>query len=169
MSSKKLDEDNYHENATPTSTPSSGYGHYFGGFVHEDDLPEVRIDNSPQALSISETNVKMKFFEESEPKYPAIYDDTPKTVIVDEGSSSSASPTTTAGDGVPQKNPVENRKILGLQRKIFFILLVIVLAFIAIAVGAGVGTATSSKSKSNTKGSADSSSGISISSGTSSR
>jgi hypothetical protein len=127
------------------------------------------MDNSPQALSISEAGVKRKFFEESEPKYPAIYDDTPKTVIVDEGSSSSAYPTTTTGDGVPQKSPVENRKILGLQRKIFFILLVIVLAFIAIAVGAGVGTATSSKSKSNTKGSEDSSSGISISSATSSR
>jgi hypothetical protein len=169
MSSKKLDEDNYHQNATPTSTLSSGYGLYFGGSVHDDDLPEVRIDNSPQAISSPEANFKRKYFEESEPKYPAIYDDTPKTVVVEEESFPSTSPTTTAGDRVPQKNPVENRKILGLQRKIFFILLVIVLVVIAIAVGAGVETAMSSKSKSNTKGSADSSSGISISSSTSSR
>ncbi|KAE9368823.1 hypothetical protein N431DRAFT_561161 [Stipitochalara longipes BDJ] len=167
MSSKKLNEDSYHHYATPTSTLSSGYGNYGGGFVHEDNLPEVRIDNSPQALSNPEAEFKRKYFEESEPKYPAIYDNAPKTVVLEEVSPPSA-PTTTAGERAPQQTLAENRKILGLKRRVFFILLVVVLVIIAISVGAGVGTAMSSKSKSNTKASTASAPGVSTASSPSS-
>src|SRR5882724_11392151 len=137
MDNRKPDEDNYHQYATPTSTLSSGYGNYYGGFRHEDNLPEVRTDNSPQALSNPEAEFKRKYFEESEPKYPVIYDDAPKTIVLAEGPLPSDSPTTTAVERSPEEGepPVEERKICGLKRRMFFIILMVILVIIAIAVG----------------------------------
>jgi len=169
MSSMKLDEDNHHQYTTPTSTLSSGFGNYYGGFIQEDNLPEVRIDSSPQALSRPEADFRRNYFEEREPKLPAVYDDTPKTIVLEEESAPSASPTTNEGERVPEETPSEKRKIFGLRLRAFVILLVVILVTIAIAVGAGVGVKLSSKSRSSTKGPADSAPGISTSSATLSR
>lgn len=167
MDNRKLEEDNYNQYTTPTSTLSSGFGNYYGGFRHEDNLPEVSVDQSPQALSNPEAEFKRKYFEESEPKYPVIYDHAPKAIVL-ENSIPSASPTmtTTAVERAPdsEQSPVEERKICGLKRRMFFIVLVVVLVIIAIAVGGGVGGAMSSKSKSKSKTSADPASTVSTSS-----
>jgi hypothetical protein len=170
MNSQKPDEDNYHQYATPTSTLSSGYGNYYGGFRHEDNLPEVRADNSPQALSNPEAEFKRKYFEEQEPKYPVIYDDAPKTIILAEDSLPSPSPATMAVERAPEEGapPVEERKIFGLKRRLF-IILVVILVIISIAVGGGVGGAMASKSKSKSKSAADSTPSSATSSEASSR
>jgi hypothetical protein len=167
MDSQKPDEDSYHQYATPTSTLSSGYGNYYGGLRHEDNLPEVRADNSPQVLSNSEVEFKRKYFEEQEPKYPVIYDDTPKTIVLAEEAPPSALPATTAVESAPEAGgpPVEEKKIWGLKRRMFFVILAAILVVIAIAVGGGVGGAMASKSKSKSKSAADSAPAVSTSSG----
>jgi hypothetical protein len=169
MDNRKLEEENYHQYATPTSTLSSGFGNYYGGFRQEDNLPEVSVDQSPQALSNPEAEFKRKYFEESEPKYPVIYDDAPKTIVLEDSISSTsptATTTTTAVERAPEaeQSSVDERKICGLKRRMFFTILVVVLVIIAIAVGGGVGGAMSSKSKSKSKTSADSTSTVSSSS-----
>jgi hypothetical protein len=167
MNSQKPDEDSYHQYATPTSTLSSGYGNYYGDFRHEDNLPEVRVDNSPQVLSNPEVEFKRKYFEEQEPKYPVIYDDAPKTIVLAEETPPSALPDTTAVERAPEAGgpPVEEKKIWGLKRRMFFIILAVILVVVAIAVGGGVGGAMASKSKSKSKSAADSAPAVSTSSG----
>jgi hypothetical protein len=121
-----------------------------GGFPHDDGLPEVRVDNSPQALSNLEAEYKWRHFEEHEPKYPVVYDDSLKTAIpapvLPCQSVAAAEQTPTATEPLP---PQENR-IFGLKRKIFFLVLaILVILIIAAGVGGGVG-GSASHSKSNT-------------------
>ena len=127
----------------------------YGGFPQGDEnLPEVRIDTSPQALSHLEAEYKRRHLEEREPKYPVIYDNSPKTVVLAEGSLPSES--VTAGEREQalgaEEPPAKNGKICGLTRRVFFIVLV-VLVIIAAGVGGGVGGAVSS-SRSKGKNSA---------------
>jgi hypothetical protein len=164
MNDQKLDQDNYHQHASPDSTLSSGYGDYYGGFHHEETLPEVRPDNSPQALSNAEAQLNRRFFEDQEPKYPVILDDAPK-VFLPEDSIPSGSPTIRAANPASE---TEEKRIFGLKRRIFFIIVVVVLVvIIAIAVGGGVGGAMASKSRS--KASTGSAQALSTSSVASSR
>jgi hypothetical protein len=163
MNNQKLDQDNYHQYASPGSTLSSGFGEYYGGFYHEDTLPEVRADNSPQALSNAEAQLNRRYFEDQEPKYPVVLDDAPK-VFLPEDSFPSGSPTTSAANPAPE---TEVRRIFGLKKRTFFIMLVVLIVFIAIAVGGGVGGAVASKSKS--KASTGSAQALSTSSEASSR
>jgi hypothetical protein len=144
MNDQKLGQDHHHHYDSPDSTLSSGYGDYYGGFHQEENLPEVRVDNSPQALSNPEAQFKRQYFEEQEPKYPVILDNAPKVFLPAESLSSGA-PATTAVEPAPE---AQERRILGLKRRIFFIVLVVILVIIAIAVGGGVGGAISAKSKS---------------------
>jgi hypothetical protein len=171
MNSQKLEEDNYHQYATPTSTLSSGFGNYDVGFRHEDNLPEVRADNSPQALSNPEAEFKRGYFEEQDPKYPVIYDEAPKAIVLPEDSPQSTSTATEPVERTPEEEApfVEERKICGLKRRMFFIILVMILVIIAIAVGGGVGGAMASKSKSKSKSAADSAQSVTTSSEASSR
>jgi hypothetical protein len=163
MNHQKLDQDNYHQYASPDSTLSSGYGDYYGGFHHEETLPEVRPDNSPQALSNAEAQLNRRFFEDQEPKYPVILDDAPK-VFLPEDSIPSGSPTISAANPAPE---TEEKRIFGLKRRIFFMILVVIVVIIAIAVGGGVGGAMASKSRS--KASTGSAQALSTSSVASSR
>ncbi|PMD61763.1 uncharacterized protein K444DRAFT_662754 [Hyaloscypha bicolor E] len=152
MNSQKPDEDSYHQYATPTSTLSSGYGNYYGGFRHEDDLPE----NSKGSISKSKNpNI---------PLYTTIH---PKPLFLPRSPPPSALPATTAVERAPEagRPPVEEKKIWGLKRRMFFIILAVILVVVAIAVGGGVGGAMASKSKSKSKSAADSAPAVSTSSG----
>ncbi|CZR67097.1 uncharacterized protein PAC_16996 [Phialocephala subalpina] len=153
MNNKNLDEHNDQKYGSPTSTLSDGYGQVYGSFPQGDEnLPEVRIDTSPQALSNLEAEYKRRHLEEREPKYPVIYDNAPETVVPAERSLPPES--VTAGEReqeqVPsaEEPPAKKGKICGLTRRMFFIVLVALLVIIAAAVGGGVGgTVSSSRSK----------------------
>ncbi|KAH6714898.1 hypothetical protein BKA61DRAFT_734246 [Leptodontidium sp. MPI-SDFR-AT-0119] len=149
--------------ATPTSTLNSGYGQVHGGFPQLDEnLPEVVIDTSPQALSKLEAEYKRNHLEEHEPKYPALDDTTLKMVVPTEleiqgqypqtsisPDESVPSESTTAAKQAPgaEEPPAKDGKIFGLTRKVFFIILVVLFVVIAASVGGGVGgTVASSRS-----------------------
>jgi hypothetical protein len=163
MNDHKLDQDNYHQYASPDSTLSSGYGEYYGGFHHEETLPEVRADNSPQALSNAEAQLSRRFFEDQEPKYPVILDDAPKVFLSDD-SFPSGSPTISTANPAPE---TKEKRIFGVRRGIFFSILVALFVIIVIAVGGGIGGAIASKSRS--KASTGSAQALSTSSAASSR
>lgn len=163
MNDHKLDQDNYHQYASPDSTLSSGYGEYYGGFHHEETLPEVRADNSPQALSNTEAQLNRRFFEDQEPKYPVILDDAPKVFHSDD-SFTSGSPTIITANPAPE---TKEKRIFGVRRGIFFSILVALVVIIVIAVGGGIGGAMASKSRS--KASTGSAQALSTSSAASSR
>jgi hypothetical protein len=152
MNNQHLDEDNDRKYGSATSTLSSGYGQVYGGFPQGDEnLPEVRIDTSPQALSHLEAEYKRRHLEEHEPKYPVIYDNAPKTVVPAEGSLPSESVTAGEREQAPSAEgpPAKNGKICGLTRRMFFIVLAILLVIIAAGVGGGVGGAVSSSTSKN--------------------
>lgn len=148
MNHQNLDEYNDQKYSTPTSTLSSGYGQVYGGFPQGDEnLPEVGIDTSPQALSNLEAEYKRRHLEEREPKYPVIYDN---AVVPAEGSLPPVSATAREWEQAPsaEEPPEKTGKICGLTRRMFFIALVALLVIIAAAVGGGVGgTVSSSRSK----------------------
>lgn len=139
MSDEKIPQDEAQQYDSPSSTLSSGFGDN-GGFHHEDNLPEVRPDNSPQALSPPEALFKKHYFEEQEPKFPVVYDDTPKTAVFAE-ISPWESPVTPA-ERAPE---AKDKKICGIQRRQFFITIVVLLVITTIAVGAGVGLTIGAK------------------------
>jgi hypothetical protein len=178
MNHQRQDEDNRHHFVSPISASSPEYGNFYGGFPHEhnppevngrfphnynplevnggfpydDGLPEVRVDNSPQALSNLEAEYKWRHFEEREPKYPVVYDDTLKTAIPAQTSlqyEPAAAAEQTPGAAEPL-TPTQEKTIFGLKRKIFFLVLATLIILIIVAgVGGGVGGSVS-HSKSNT-------------------
>jgi hypothetical protein len=164
MNNQRQDEDNRHHFVSPISALSPEYGNFYGGFsrdnnlpevnggfLHDDNLPEVRVDNSPQALSNLEAEYKWRHFEEREPKYPVVYDDALKTAIPAPTSlhyESAAATEHTPGATEPL-TPTQEKRLFGLKRRIFFLILATLIIFIiAAGVGGGVGGSVShSKSK----------------------
>ena len=163
MNNQRQDEDNRHHFVSPISASSPEYGNFYGGFPHDhnlpevnrgfphdDSLPEVRVDNSPQALSNLEAEYKWRHFEEREPKYPVVYDDALKTAIPAQTSLHFESSTAAEqAPGATEPLPPQEKRIFGLKRKIFFLVLAtLIILIIAAGVGGGVGGSVShSKSK----------------------
>ncbi|PVH81883.1 hypothetical protein DL98DRAFT_530641 [Cadophora sp. DSE1049] len=150
--------------AAPTSTLNSGYGQVYGFPQLDENLPEVVIDTSPQALSNLEAEYKRNHLEEHEPKYPAIDDTTSKMVVPTELEIQGQYPqttispdgsipweSTTAAKKAPgaEEPPAKEGKICGLTRKVFFIVLVVLFVIIAAGVGGGVGGAAASSRSNN--------------------
>jgi hypothetical protein len=165
MNNQRQDEDNRHHFVSPISASSPEYGNFYlgfphdhnppevnGQFPHDDGLPEVTVDSSPQALSNLEAEYKWRHFEEREPKYPVVYDDALKTAIpapplFPYQSAAAAEQAPTATEPL---SPTQEKRIFGLRRKIFFLVLAtLIILIIAAGVGGGVG-GSASHSKSNT-------------------
>lgn len=132
---------------TPVATPGTDNTH------RDDNLPEVYVDDSPQAIHGKE------YCENNEPKFPVAFDDGHKTFVPERHEALGDVPFT-AGDAgkevvgdTDSAEPTPNekkRRICGLTRKMFFIILVIVIIIvIAAAVGGGVGGSMASRNPSD--------------------
>ncbi|KAL6875345.1 hypothetical protein HDV57DRAFT_168950 [Trichoderma longibrachiatum] len=138
--------------ASPSSTISSGYGPTMGMYpAHDEGLPEVVMpDETPQALSRLEAEYKRKYLDGDAAPQTVIPKDADTTKIaVAGGSPYEVTPQGTRvdveGAGTGNGNGAEKR-ILGLRKKTFWILVGIVLALVvAAAVGGGVGGGLASK------------------------
>ncbi|KAL7823982.1 hypothetical protein V8C26DRAFT_384487 [Trichoderma gracile] len=147
--------------ASPSSTISSGYGPTMGMYpAHDEGLPEVVMpDETPQALSRLEAEYKRKYLDGDSAPQTVIPKDMDTTKIaVAGGSPYEVTPDGTRldveGAGMPGKSA--EKKILGLRKKTFWILVGIVLALVvAAAVGGGVGGGLASKKEKGDAGSVD--------------
>jgi len=120
----------------------------------DDNLPEVYVDDTPQALSEAEAHRAETFSDATSPKFSVA--DTLKTPV-DPGHE-------VAGDRPPggysekENAPAKERRICGLRRKWFFIVLgVILVIVIAAAVGGGVGGAVASSASGSDNSDSDAS------------
>ncbi|KAH0498139.1 hypothetical protein TgHK011_005411 [Trichoderma gracile] len=139
--------------ASPSSTISSGYGPTMGMYpAHDEGLPEVVMpDETPQALSRLEAEYKRKYLDGDSAPQTVIPKDMDTTKIaVAGGSPYEVTPDGTRLDveGAGMTGNSADKKILGLRKKAFWILVGIVLALVvAAAVGGGVGGGLASKEK----------------------
>ncbi|TFB04371.1 hypothetical protein CCMA1212_003849 [Trichoderma ghanense] len=142
--------------ASPSSTISSGYGPTMGMYpAHDEGLPEVVMpDESPQALSRLEAEYKRKYLDGDAAPQTVIPKDMDTAKIAVAGGSpyevttpdgtrvdveGAGTTTTTTGKGA-------ERRILGLRKRTFWIVVGILLALVvAAAVGGGVGGGLASK------------------------
>ncbi|KAH7333390.1 hypothetical protein BKA65DRAFT_43737 [Rhexocercosporidium sp. MPI-PUGE-AT-0058] len=132
--------------AAPTPTLNSGNGQVYGGFPQRDEnLPEVVIDTSPQALSNLEAEYQRKHLEEHEPKYPAMDDTTSKMVVPTELEIQGQYPQTPSAE----KPLAKEGRVCGLTRKVFFVVLGVLFVIIAASVGGGVGGAVAASRSNN--------------------
>lgn len=140
MDDRYSDKYTYKKDDNPKYSVNKGYG-------DDEALPEVCIDNSPQALSNREVELNRRQFEDREPKYPVTYDNAPNEFVSSGGSLPSES--MAASRKAPGAVVLEGKgKICGLRRRVFFVVLGIALIIMVAAVGGGVGGAMStSKSK----------------------
>ena len=120
----------------------------------DDNLPEVYVDDTPQVLPESEAHRAETFSDATSPKFSVA--DTLKTPV-DPGHE-------VAGDRPPggysekENASTKERRICGLRRKWFFVVLgVILVIVIAAAVGGGVGGAVASSASGNDNSDSDAS------------
>lgn len=119
-----------------------------------EDLPEVYVETSPETVHQKES----VYYE----KQAVLQDETLKSPVFPEADHSAASPGALGsrdGGKAPPYGPAEagmppgagsgDRKILGLGRRTFFIVLAVALIVIAAAIGGGVGGAFGSRAKSD--------------------
>lgn len=140
MDNKYSDKYTYKEDVNSRSSVNDR----FGG---DEGLPEVCIDNSPQALSNREAALNRQQFEDRHPKYPVVYDNAPKEF--DSNGDSLPLEFTEASRKSPGVVAIEGKgNICGLRRRVFLVVLGIVIVIMLAAIGGGVGGAMStSKSK----------------------
>ncbi|RFU75368.1 fungal specific transcription factor domain-containing [Trichoderma arundinaceum] len=143
---------------SPTSTISSGYGPTLGMFpAHDEGLPEVVPDTTPQALSRLEAEYKRKYLDGDAPQTVIPKDmDTAKVAVIGGEEQYVVTPDGAPGDveGAPPGKRAGAR-ICGLRRKTFWILLIIAIVVVAAAVGGGVGGGLSAKNSKEKTSSGD--------------
>jgi hypothetical protein len=119
-----------------------------------EDLPEVYVETSPETAHQKES----VYYE----KQAVLQDETLKSPVFPEDDHNAVSPGTLGspdGGKAPLYAPAEagippgagsgNKRILGLRRRTFWIVLAVALIVIAAAIGGGVGGALGSRSKSD--------------------
>ena len=155
-----------HGNELPehNTTRISGFSRVYEGRTDE-NLPEVYIDDTPQAVSKQEQQYAAFASDEAQsPKFAVgvVYgDDSPRSAVPPEYDSighalppdrpAATSPPADAGS-TGGSQPPNDRRICGIGRRTFVIILAVVLIIIAAAVGGGVGgavAASASKSGSS--------------------
>lgn len=109
----------------------------------DDNLPEVYVDDSPQALPGTESHQTEAWTEVTSPKFSVA--DTLKTPVSPEVDGSKTAGGAAGGEGADGGAAKKDGRICGLRRKWFFIALgVVLVVVIAAAVGGGVGGAVAS-------------------------
>jgi len=137
------------------------------GHPPDENLPEVVPDQSPQALTEQQADLRHDQLEERDPKYPAIFDDAPKYAAPDAAhleneqtrdSMHHPSSPSHAVSGKEVEAGVQGRQtvhVCGLTKRLFWTLIAIVVIVLAAAIGGGVGGAMA-KSRSGGNVGADS-------------
>lgn len=114
----------------------------------DDNLPEVYVDDSPQALPIPETHQT-----EAESDVTS-----PKISVADTLNTSPGNGRSPSSDGGKDGTAQKEARVCGMRRKWFFIALGVVLVIvIAAAVGGGVGGAVASRASGDGAGDGDAS------------
>lgn len=138
-----------------TNTSISGFSRVYAE-QRDDNLPEVYVDDTPQAISKEDPNAAAAFYEAQSPKFSIAYEVSPQTAIPPEYSVS-AGATSAAATTVPptDASPSKDQKVFGIGRRTFFIILAVLLIVVAAAVGGGVGGAVAASSASKSGSSDD--------------
>jgi hypothetical protein len=153
-----------HGNELPgnNTTRISGFSRVYEDRTDE-NLPEVYVDDTPQAVSKEQQHAASASDETQSPKFAVAYgDDSPRSTVPPEYDSighalppdrpAATFPPGDAGS-TADSQPPNDRKICGIGRRTFFIILAVALIIIAAAVGGGVGGAVaSSAAKSGSSG-----------------
>lgn len=125
----------------------------------DDNLPEVYVDPSPQAIwnqpaaarkgSVYEHDEKYALENDNDTLKLAVHPD-PRDLGAEEAPGDFPPGAMAAIErNPPPTQPAQNDRILGLRRRTFFIVLAIVLIVVAAAVGGGVGGAVAASSNSD--------------------
>ncbi|OPB37419.1 hypothetical protein A0O28_0043310 [Trichoderma guizhouense] len=134
--------------ASPSSTISSGYGPTLGMYpAHDEGLPEVVPDSSPQAMSRLEAEYKRKYLEGDAPQTVIPKDvDTNKIAIMGGEEQSSVTPDGMSGDVEGAHTGRKGgKRICGLPRRTLWILVIVAVIVLAAAIGGGVGGGLAAK------------------------
>ncbi|KAK4082990.1 uncharacterized protein Triagg1_1880 [Trichoderma aggressivum f. europaeum] len=139
---------------SPSSTISSGYGPTLGMYpAHDEGLPEVVPDSSPQAMSRLEAEYKRKWLDGDAPQMVIPKEvDTNKIAVMGGEEQSSVTPDGMSGDVEgAHKGRKGGKRICGLPRRTLWILVIVAVIVLAAAIGGGVGGGLAAK---NSKGDA---------------
>lgn len=168
--STRRDDDGSHDGQpanSPVSTlvsPVSQHGHHDREQHRDDNLPEVYVESSPQALlheskqdarghyAPDYANEKEALGDESDTHKLPVYSvpqDLNKLGPEAPGDFPPGAMADAERNPEPAAAPPKDERIMGLKRRTFFIVLVIVLIVVAAAVGGGVGGAVASSSNSD--------------------
>lgn len=137
---------------SPSSTISSGYGPTLGMYpAHDEGLPEVVPDSSPQAMSRLEAEYKRKYLEGDAPQTVIPKDvDTNKIAIMGGEEQSSVTPDGMSGDVEGAHTGRKGgKRICGLPRRTLWILVIVAVVVLAAAIGGGVGGGLAAKNSKN--------------------
>lgn len=143
------------ENTPPQPSEITGFQKVYPN-ERDDNLPEVYVNDAPQALSDSEAHKAEVYSDSTSPKFSVA--DTLRTPV-EPGHEIDSDRLPGGGEGKDGTAKKEGR-ICGLRRKWFFIALgVILVIVIAAAVGGGVGGAVASSASGDGSGDSDGSGG----------